>query len=84
MKGSGWSDLPAYLHLACLLFICITTANVQIITRMVFSNSPFFIWEVERLLEHSTSKYTHILIMSYWLLYFFVGIAAFSMFLPWT
>lgn len=83
VRERKWALVPMLLHLAAVTAICLTVANVQIITRMVLSNSPLFVWHVAALLQRggvSTKK----ALLVYWLGYFCVGTAAFSLFLPWT
>ena len=51
MRERKWALVPMLLHLAAVTAICLTVANVQIITRMVLSNSPLFVWHVAALLQ---------------------------------
>ena len=68
------------LHLAALLLTCLVVANVQIVTRMVLSASPLFIWGVESLISKKRGRW----ILLYWVGYYLIGSVVFSLFLPWT
>lgn len=70
--------LPLVAHSFTLITICLTTANVQIVTRLLLSSSPLFVWEVV-----SFAKRWHILLV-YWVGYCIVGSVVFALFLPWT
>ena len=83
VRERKWLLLPMVLHLLVLTAICLTVANVQIVTRMVLSNSPLFVWHAAALLQRGSISMRKALLV-YWLGYFCVGTAAFSLFLPWT
>ena len=83
VRERKWALVPMLLHLIAVTAICLTVANVQIITRMVLSNSPLFVWHVAALLQRGGVSMKKALLV-YWLGYFCVGTAAFSLFLPWT
>lgn len=68
------------LHLASLLLTCLLVANVQIVTRMVLSASPLFIWGVESFISRKNGRW----ILLYWMGYYWIGSVMFSLFLPWT
>lgn len=75
--------LPLYLHLTSILCICLLHANVQIITRMVISSCPLFIWFVSTLFETKSNTW-RVLLSIYWIGYCMIGTCVFSLFLPWT
>ena len=77
-----WVLLPMLLHLVSIVGICLTTANVQIVTRMVVSNCPLFLWSVASLL--CKREWTKKVMLFYWVGYFVVGTGVFSLFLPGT
>lgn len=81
--SKSYEYLPLYFHLVAILLICLTTANVQVITRMVISSCPLYIWYAAHLYD-TKSKLWRVMISVYWLGYCFVGTCVFSLFLPWT
>lgn len=81
--SKSYEFLPLYFHFVAILLICLTTANVQIITRMVISSCPLYMWYVAHLYD-TESKLWRVMISVYWLGYCFVGTCVFSLFLPWT
>ena len=74
---SFWA-LSLTAHSFTLLAISLTTANVQIVPRLLLSSSPLIVWEAARL---ATRRRT---LLVYWLGYCLVGSVVFALFLPWT
>ena len=58
------------------------TSCQRIVTRMVVSNCPLFLWSVASLL--CKREWTKKVMLFYWVGYFVVGTGVFSLFLPWT
>lgn len=74
---SFWA-LSLVAHSVALLVICLTTANVQIVTRLLLSSSPLFVW------ENALFARRWPILLVYWVGYCFVGSVVFALFLPWT
>ena len=74
---SFWA-LSLVAHSVTLLVICLTTANVQIVTRLLLSSSPLFVW------ENALFARRWPILLVYWVGYCFVGSVVFALFLPWT
>ena len=70
--------IPMIMHMCVLLTICITTANIQIVTRMLMSSTPLFVWYAASVFKRS--KW----IQLYWIGYCVTGSVLFALFLPWT
>ena len=81
---SVWSNPRIFAHFAHSLsimifgFFCI---HVQVLTRLIASSSPMLYWISASQIHNSVWEK---LFKSYFILYFFLGLAMFCNFLPWT
>ena len=70
---------PFVLHLLFLTLFSLFFINIEVLTRLICSSSPIIFWSICKL---PRKQQTYVKI--YFAVYFFVGIFAFSNFLPWT